>query len=123
MLGDFAKKIGDQAPEGTQERREHPRFNIKLRIMVAVGEVILHGRSEDLSKGGACLRLEEVLPEGTSIAVRFLTPYLDQFQHIDARATVQYATLTSDSLPWRHGVRFVGLDGEARRRISMLIGE
>jgi hypothetical protein len=124
MAGDFApQKFGSQDSEDGQERREHPRFAIRLRVMVAVGEAILPGRSEDLSKGGACLRLEEVLPEGTPIAVRFLTPYLEQFQYIDVNAMVQYAILTSDIPPWRLGVKIVGASPEAKRRIAKLIGE
>ncbi|MBS1191282.1 MAG: PilZ domain [Rhodocyclaceae bacterium] len=103
------------------ERREHPRRGIKLRILVAVGKVILQGRAEDISAGGASLRLDEVLPEGTRIAVRFLTPHLEKFKWIDVTATVQYVILTSGNPAYRTGVKIVGADAEARSRLETLI--
>lgn len=105
------------------ERRQHARQPVNLRIMVAIGRTVLHGRAENLSLGGACLRLEEPLPEGMQFALRLLTPYLKAFDHIDVKARVQNLALTSGSPPYRTGVRFLEVDAEARRRIQTLVGD
>lgn len=118
----FGEGLVQSEPHGT-ERREHARHPVNLRVMVAIGKTILHGRAENLSPGGAGLRLEEPLAEGTAVTVRFLTPHLEKFHCIDVAGKASYTTLTSGSPPYRVGLKFVGLDIEARRRIGALIHE
>lgn len=105
----------------TEDKREHLRRPVQVRILVAVGKTILPGRTEDISEGGACLRLEHPLPEGARIALRILTPYIERFDHLDVRAEVRYATVTSGTPPCRIGVKFVGADDEFHRRLAVLL--
>lgn len=106
-----------------KERREHVRHPITLRVLVAIGNTILHGRAENLAYGGACVRVEEILPEGTGVTVRFLTPYLEKFTHIDIAARVQYTILSSAFPPYKTGLKFTNLDAETKKRIGALIQE
>lgn len=123
MFGDLPQDgITTSSSSLPSDRRENVRHVIKLRVLVAVGKVILQGRSENLSTGGACIFLDEMLAEGTNVAVRILTPHL-AFPCIDLRARVQYSTLTSCNPPCRIGMKFMGIDAEAMRRLAALTAE
>lgn len=123
MFGDFPQDgITTSSSSLPSDRREHIRLVIKLRVLVAVGKIILQGRSENVSSAGACVFLDEMLAEGTEVALRILTPHL-AFPCIDLRARVQYSTLTSFNPPCRIGMKFIGVDAEAKRRLAALTSE
>lgn len=103
-----------------EERRQHYRHPVHVRVLVGLGQSILHGRSENISLDGACIRLDDVQPEDICVPVRFLTPYIEEFQYIDVMARVQYSVLTSGMPPYKVGVRFIGANTEVVRRIAVL---
>ena len=109
------------SPDSPEERRHNPRYPLHLRVLVASGQSILHGRTENISIDGACIRLDEIQPEGGCLPVRFLTPYIEEFSHIDVMARVQYSAISSGTPSCKVGVHFIRPDPEIQRRISMVI--
>lgn len=103
------------------ERRGTFRHLIHLRVMLAIGKTILHGRTEDISPAGGCIRLDEMLPSGLRIQIRILSPSTKLFDHLDIGAVVRYASMTSGEPPCRVGVEFVDATPEIKQKLLNII--
>jgi formylmethanofuran dehydrogenase subunit B len=104
-----------------KETREVARHAIRLKVMVAAGMTVSHGRSEDISMAGACLRTTEMLPVGARIQVRLLTPFQNKFDYLDVAAVVRYSTMASGEPACRVGVQFVNSDADFKRKLVTVL--
>jgi len=124
---DQAAPVGHSEPKPATEkakpteRRGIDRRLIYLRVMVAIGKTVVHGRTEDISIAGGCIRLGEMLPSGLRIQIRILSPSNKRFDHLDVGAVVRYSSMTSGEPPCRVGVQFVDVDPEFKQKLLNII--
>ncbi len=109
----------DDSPKG-QERRIHFRRPLRLRVMVATHNQLLHGRTDDISSHGTCLRLDLLIPVKTHIRIRFLAPFIPDQDHFDVAGEVRYSVLTSESPCYRTGIAFPEPPKEFQRWLNRL---
>ena len=119
--------VGHNEPNPTTEnakptdKRGIVRRLIYLRVMVAIGETVLHGHTEDISIAGGCIRLGEMLPSGLRIQIRILSPSNKRIDHLDVGAVVRHSSMTSGEPPCRVGVQFVDVDPEFKQKLLTII--
>lgn len=96
--------------------RRHPRYKLDMRIAVTArrdsGDLLIRGRSSDISEGGLGATLAGDLHPGETVAVEFTLP--SARESLTLRATIRYRG------GFRYGFEFVGLTAEQREPIARL---
>lgn len=106
-LGDLDIRPAKEIKGTGEERREFCRRPFRLRLMLAYGSQIYHGRTDDVSETGASIRVDILLHEKARIDIRFLSPFLEGMDHFDISGEVRYAVMTSGDPACRIGVQFI----------------
>ncbi len=96
------------------DRREHKRLAAHWRAALQLGDEILHGRTEDVSMGGACVLSEKSIPVGTTCLVYLEVPVPERQTKIPIRieAKVVLSTLVGNISQFRIGLKFASLTPE-----------
>jgi uncharacterized protein (TIGR02266 family) len=127
-LNPTARSIADSGPVPAEERREHPRYKLRLTITMRGENNFYSGLSENLSAAGVFIATQHVLPLGTSVVMSFTLPSSDEpitvvgrvrwVRGADANAKEGncFGDASGDVKPGI-GVQFCGLDDTAMRAI------
>ena len=58
-------------------RREHPRYNVDIRVGVALADVKFAARTRDMSRAGSCLVAEQPIARDTEISLELVLTFGD----------------------------------------------
>ena len=53
----------------SNERRAAPRFAVEIEATVTSKDKVLPARTQDLSRSGICVRVDEAVPAGATITI------------------------------------------------------
>ena len=64
-------------------RRQHPRFNVDIKVAVSVESVRFDARTRDMSRAGVCLVAVQPIPRETEISLELVLTFGDD-RHLGA---------------------------------------
>ena len=64
--------------QSNEERRQHPRFFVRILVDYSASDTFLYDYSSDMSEGGIFIQTKNPLEKGETIDLRFTLPGLDK---------------------------------------------
>ena len=105
------------------ELQREPRYPLHGRAQVALpNQVILAGRTVDISVGGVCLLIDDQIPQGLICAVRFEMLVKGITHVITAQAKTIYGVFANAG-GFRVGFAFNAVDAQRTALINSLAGK
>ena len=108
--------------ETTASRRQHPRFNVDLKVAVTCDKQSVQARTRDISRSGLCLVSTRDLAREKEIELELVLKFgeggLSEPLHM--RGRVVWCTALFGH--YQIGVMFLGTDREQSRNLDMFIG-
>jgi hypothetical protein len=103
-------------------RRRHKRFAVDVQASVSVGDRRLRARTRDVSRAGLCLVSLEAIPRDTEIAIELVLTFGEGrvSEPLQVRGEVVWCTALFGA--YQIGVKFVKVDDDQARYMSMFIG-
>jgi hypothetical protein len=103
------------------DKRQHPRYAVELDAEIAVGDMVVAGRTRDISRGGFCVLADHSLPIHTSCEVKLALVFSEnQFsEHLALPAHVQWCTPIKNA--FQIGIKFGEIDTQNRGYLELFI--
>lgn len=103
------------------DKRQHPRYAIELDCEIAVGEVVVAGRTHDISKGGFSMLAKQAVPVHAPGQVKLALVFSEtEFsEQLVLPATAMWCTPIKNA--YQIGVKFVMLDPQSRAYLDLFI--
>ena len=108
------------------EQRAHPRYAIELDCVLEPdgGGAHLHGRTQDISRGGFCMlgaAATPVIPAATPCNVKLALVFSEtEFsEHLTLRGSIAWCTKLKSGV--QIGVKFDALDAQSRGYLDLFI--
>ncbi|HEY7373242.1 MAG TPA: PilZ domain-containing protein [Polyangia bacterium] len=104
------------------KRREHPRYNVDIKVTVAVGDRKLAARTRDMSRAGLCLIADESIAVDAEINLDLVLTFGDAGATEPLQLPGRVAWCTALFGSYQIGVKFVKLDSDRTRYLDMFVG-
>ena len=88
-------------------RRTDPRYDRRIDVEIKAGSRQILARTRNVSLGGIFVETTELLPENTSVEVRFRIP--TQPEPVDVTGEIRWIERGDGDRPGGLGIRFQGL--------------
>ena len=105
-----------------QKRREHPRFNVDIQVGVTVADAKFEARTRDMSKAGLCLIGDQPIPADTEISLELVLTFGEAGTSEPLKMIGRVAWCTALFGAYQIGVKFVKVDDDRARYLSMFVG-
>lgn len=104
-----------------KEQRQHPRYAIELDAEVTVGDVVVSGRTHDISRGGFCMLARHPVPVHAACEVRLALVFSENefSEHLTLTAATVWCTPVKNA--YQIGIKFGQLDPQARGYLELFI--
>ncbi|MET0339719.1 MAG: TIGR02266 family protein [Polyangiales bacterium] len=116
----MSSERSDKEPSGI-ERRQHERFDTSISVDYSSGETFLFSYIQNISEMGIFIRTDEPLPVGTTLELRFAPDGETPIELVGEVTWVNPVRPFGDNINPGMGVRFQGLEPDARERIVDLV--
>lgn len=103
-------------------RRQHPRFNVDIKVAVAVESVRFEARTRDMSRAGVCLVAVQPIPRETEISLELVLTFGDTGTSEPLTVIGRVAWCTALFGAYQIGVKFVKVDDDTARYLDMFVG-
>jgi hypothetical protein len=103
-------------------RRQHPRFNVDIKVGVVVSDVKLAARTRDMSRAGLCLIADQPIASDTEISLELVLTFGEAGATEPLQLIGRVAWCTALFGSYQIGVKFVKLDSERERYLDMFVG-
>ncbi len=107
-------------PEGP-ERRSFPRFDVEWAVDYASGDTFLYSYITNISEMGIFIASEDPPSLGTPLTLKFTPTGEPPFALVGEVAWINPMRADGENLNPGFGVRFMGLDTDARERLVGLV--
>jgi hypothetical protein len=104
------------------KRREHPRFNVDIQVGVTVADAKFEARTRDMSKAGVCLIGDQPIPPDTEISLELVLTFGEAGTSEPLKMIGRVAWCTALFGAYQIGVKFVKVDDDRARYLSMFVG-
>ena len=104
------------------KRREHPRYNVDIKVAVSVADAKLGARTRDMSRAGLCLIADQPIASDTEISLELVLTFGESGATEPLQLTGKVAWCTALFGSYQIGVKFVKVDGERARYLDMFVG-
>jgi PilZ domain-containing protein len=103
------------------DKRQHPRYAIELDCEITVGDVVVVGRTHDISKGGFSMLARSPVPVHAPGQVKLALVFSENefSEHLTLPATPMWCTPIKNA--YQIGVKFVMLDPQNRGYLDLFI--
>jgi hypothetical protein len=103
-------------------RRQHPRFNVDVKVSVSVASQSLDARTRDISRAGLCLIATQPIARETEVALEMVLTFGDDgvSEPLSILGRVAWCTALFGS--YQVGVKFVKVDDERGKYLDMFVG-
>src|SRR5262245_38038467 len=103
-------------------RRQHPRFNVDVKVAVTVKSSQFAARTRDLSRAGLCLIADQPSKPETEIGLELVLTFGEAGATEPLQLVGKVAWCTALFGAYQIGVKFVQVDGERARYLDMFVG-
>lgn len=103
-------------------RRQHPRFNVDIKVAVSVESVRFDARTRDMSRAGVCLVAVQPIPRETEISLELVLTFGDTGTSEPLTVIGRVAWCTALFGAYQIGVKFVKVDDDTARYLDMFVG-
>src|SRR5262245_22940115 len=104
------------------KRREHPRYNVDIKVTVAVASSKRAARTRDMSRAGLCLIADQAIAGATESSLELVLTFGDAGATEPLQLLGRVAWCTALFGSYQIGVMFVKLDGDQARYLDMFVG-
>jgi hypothetical protein len=103
-------------------RRQHPRFNVDVKVSVSIANENLAARTRDISRAGLCLIATQPIARETEVALEMVLTFGDDgvSEPLSILGRVAWCTALFGS--YQVGVKFVKVDDERGKYLDMFVG-
>ncbi len=103
-------------------RRQHPRFNVDVKVSVSIANESLAARTRDISRAGLCLIATQPIARETEVALEMVLTFGDDgvSEPLSILGRVAWCTALFGS--YQVGVKFVKVDDERGKYLDMFVG-
>ena len=114
--------------EPYQTRRQHPRFNVDVKVSVLVASERFEARTRDISRAGVCLVADKPIDREAEIELELVLTFGDDCVSEPLPVTGKVAWITPANAhgnrPQGLGIQFADSDGlkELRKKIEGILG-
>jgi hypothetical protein len=103
-------------------RRQHPRFNVDIKVAVSLASVRFDARTRDMSRAGVCLVAVQPIPRETEISLELVLTFGDTGTSEPLTVIGKVAWCTALFGAYQIGVKFVKVDADTARYLDMFVG-
>lgn len=103
-------------------KRQHPRYNVDLRVSVGVASTRLQARTRDMSRAGLCLVGVQPIERDTEIGLELVLTFGNDGMSEPLALLGRVAWCTAMFGAYQIGVKFVKVDEDQGRYLDMFIG-
>jgi len=103
------------------QEREHPRFAHEAAITLRAADVVIAGRTANVSRGGLCATLAEPISTGTTLEVDVQLVFEDERHSEPLRLPGLAVWCTAVDDGYQVGVRFQMIDSETTENLTMFL--
>lgn len=103
-------------------KREHPRFNVDIRVAVTVADAKFDARTRDMSRAGVCLVAEQPIARETEISLELVLMFGETGTSEPLKMIGRVAWCTALFGSYQIGVKFVKMDDDRERYLNMFVG-
>jgi hypothetical protein len=104
------------------KRREHPRFNVDIKVAVTVADAQFAARTRDMSRAGLCLIADQPIAADTEISLELVLTFGEAGTSEPLKMIGRVAWCTALFGAFQIGVKFVKVDDERARYLDMFVG-
>jgi hypothetical protein len=104
------------------KRRQHPRFNVDIKVEVSVESVRFEARTRDMSRAGVCLVATQPIPRETEISLELVLTFGEAGNSEPLTVIGRVAWCTALFGAYQIGVKFVKVDDDRGRYLDMFVG-
>jgi len=108
--------------ERRRTRRQHPRYNVDLKVTASVGKDRFAARTRDISRAGICLVGMRPLDRDTEITLDLVLTFGNDGASEPLRLLGRVAWCTAMFGAYQIGIKFVKVDQERARYLDMFVG-
>ena len=101
------------------QRREHPRFPVRLAVRYPSARSLLGDYTRSISKGGVAIESDRNLEIGTEFVFEMSSPELPD--PVEVRGKVVWTHASSTAGKWTLGIQYAYEDVERRERLEKVI--
>lgn len=101
--------------------REHRRYAHDVAVTFHVGATPFEGRTRNVSRGGLCATITEVVPAGTDLDIDIVLVFDDGMQSEALRLPGRVAWCTTVDEAYQVGISFRALDKQRSEYLSMFL--
>ena len=102
-------------------RRQHPRYNVDLRVSVTVASGRLQARTRDMSRAGLCLVAVQPIGREAEIRLELVLTFGSDGMSEPLALVGRVAWCTPLFGAYQIGVKFVKIDQEQSRYLDMFV--
>ena len=102
-------------------RRQHPRYNVDLRVSVTVASGRLQARTRDMSRAGLCLVAVQPIGREAEIKLELVLTFGSDGMSEPLALVGRVAWCTPLFGAYQIGVKFVKIDQEQSRYLDMFV--
>lgn len=109
----------------TEERRQHPRYETTISVVLYAGSEIITARAKNVSIGGMGLHLRREVEDGTKVSLSFHLLQGGQVDETTPRLTIEGNVMWSAPMgdgKFDVGIKFAQLGTEERAHLNAYIG-
>jgi hypothetical protein len=103
-------------------RRQHPRFNVDIKVSVSVENARFAARTRDVSRAGLCLVAVQPIARDTEISLELVLTFGADGISEPLQLLGRVAWCTALFGAFQIGVKFVKIDDERARYLDMFVG-
>jgi hypothetical protein len=103
-------------------RRQHPRFNVDLKVAVTVASARFEARTRDMSRAGVCLVAMQPIPREAEISMELVLTFGEAGASEPLTVLGKIAWCTALFGQYQIGVKFVKVDDDRARYLDMFVG-
>jgi hypothetical protein len=103
-------------------RRQHPRFNVDVKVSVSIANENLAARTRDISRAGLCLIATQPIARETEVALEMVLTFGDDGVSEPLSILGRVAWCTALFGAYQVGVKFVKVDDERGKYLDMFVG-
>ena len=103
-------------------RRQHPRFNVDLKVGVSVASERRDARTRDMSRAGLCLIAMQPIARETEVSLELVLTFGETGTSEPLTVLGRVAWCTALFGAYQIGVKFVKVDEDSARYLDMFMG-
>lgn len=103
-------------------RRQHPRFNVDVKVSVSIANENLAARTRDISRAGLCLIATQPIARETEVTLEMVLTFGDDGVSEPLAILGRVAWCTALFGSYQVGVKFVKVDDERAKYLDMFVG-